>query len=796
MDNHTSYLDKTTIAMYKALFILLFSTVLSQGLFGQYTELKHADKFFELSDYRKAIESYKKVIKNNPHDIKSRARIAECYYMTHDYKLAEYWSNQLSNYDNVSSGSLLLYGKILMTNQKYEAAKVQFRKYSAYNSSTGKHFIKSCDLAKNILAEKPKYTIEPSEVNSNHADFGPTFYKNKIIYATCGKQALKSSLSSDLSWNSSNQLYSANTTSAGKLQASKPLGGDYSFKQKLNEGPVSFAQNGRYVAYTKNNFTSGTRVIPNKGTTLKLYFANVDAKTGEWTNTKAFPHNSDNYNVGYPSLSPDGKTLYFSSNLDDAKGYDIYVSYNKNGTWSRPKNLGNTINTLGNEISPFLEEGTLYFSSDYHHGLGGYDIFQSTQVNGRWDNVNNLGKLVNSSYDDIDFIYDSYNNIGFLTSNRKGGKGFEDIYRVKYAAQKIKFVVKDEYTKEPIRGADIKFLSFGNSSFKTDGNGVYTFSCPLGITVDVSASKIGYSNEKVRFTSTGNNIKDKTVSIYLASTNRNIDEYNGLVINALTGKNVSNAIISVKDLSSGKITKTTSKDDGSFMIALNKNTSYEITVDKWSYENNTKKINTSSTYIATLINSISIKPASKNVPVSKATSANKKSNTNNYQVQIGAFSKPDWKKLNALEKYGTLSYDIRNNIKVYKMGPYMTQWSAEQAKKKAIEMGYNDAFIIAPTTLAAKPKITPVNTSTPKTPIFRVQLGAYSNTKWFEKEKAQSCGNLLSEKTAKGVTIFYLGDYTTQFAASEALKKAKIKGFSNAFVVEMKDGKKTNQKGF
>ena len=126
----------------------------------------------------------------------------------------------------------------------------------------------------------------------------------------------------------------------------------------------------------------------------------------------------------------------------------------------------------------------------------------------------------------------------------------------------------------------------------------------------------------------------------------------------------------------------------------------------------------------------------------------------------------------------------------------MTQWSAEQAKKKAIEMGYNDAFIIPPTTLAAKPKATPVNTTTSKAPVFRVQLGAYSNTKWFEKEKAQSCGNLLSEKTVKGVTIFYLGDYTTQFAASEALKKAKIKGFSNAFVVEMKDGKKTNQKGF
>lgn len=165
---------------------------------------------------------------------------------------------------------------------------------------------------------------------------------------------------------------------------------------------------------------------------MSLYIA--DVVNGEWQNTKPFPYNGVDYATGFPSLTDDGNTLVFASNNSSTttggKGWDIYVSNFVNGEWSAPRNLGAPLNTSGNEITPFYSGADLYFSSDWHIGLGGFDVFRAQLANNDVTNIFHLGPGINSSYDDYGFIFNAQQNTGYLTSNRPGGRGNEDIWQV------------------------------------------------------------------------------------------------------------------------------------------------------------------------------------------------------------------------------------------------------------------------------------------------------------------------------------------------------------------------------
>ncbi len=125
-------------------------------------------------------------------------------------------------------------------------------------------------------------------------------------------------------------------------------------------------------------------------------------------------------------------TLYFfaSDREGGFGGWDLYLSYKEGTNWTKPINLGPAVNTPGDEITPYFDGLNLYFASDYHLGFGGFDVFMAEQGEGRWLKSTNLGQPVNSSTDDYGMIMDSYRNFGYMVSNRSGGKGLEDIYRV------------------------------------------------------------------------------------------------------------------------------------------------------------------------------------------------------------------------------------------------------------------------------------------------------------------------------------------------------------------------------
>jgi Tol biopolymer transport system component len=194
-----------------------------------------------------------------------------------------------------------------------------------------------------------------------------------------------------------------------------------------NEGPVSFSSNGRRVAFSRNKFISGTRQIAETGMNMSIYIADVEE--GTWKNVKAFPFNGSNYATGFPCLSPDGNKLIFASTQPGGfGGWDIYVSNLTSNGWSEPRNLGTPLNTPGNEVTPFFDGEDLYFSSDWHKGFGGLDVFRASLGREEITEVFHMGPGVNSPRDDYGFIFNTDDNIGYLTSTRSGGRGNEDIW--------------------------------------------------------------------------------------------------------------------------------------------------------------------------------------------------------------------------------------------------------------------------------------------------------------------------------------------------------------------------------
>ena len=418
-------------------FIIYLITGFTINVFAQQGK---ADRYFEELAYSKAIKYYKKAYKKDIENQLIVKRLAESYRLIQNLDEAEIWYAKLVDFADPDPFDIYYYAQVLKSLRNYEEALIWIEKYYRLTGN---------EWAKKHLSDM-NYHIRLSEnlhgcqiinmaTNSEEADFGPSFYKDYIIFAS----SRRSEESTDFvySWDENPylELYESEIRDDGELFNTQVL--TTNKKSNYHEGPASFSSTENIIYFTRNSWTnSGDTLVENN---LKIFKATIE--DGEWIDVESLSFNSDDYSCGHPTITSDGNRLYFISNKPDGfGGTDIYYSDKNGDDWSEPVNVGYNINTIGNEMFPFIHEnGTLYFASDGHLGLGGLDIFSAYKDSTEVYIVENLGAPINSSRDDFGYIVDKDETKGYFSSNRPGGQGDDDIYWFKREKLKLIGSVKD-----------------------------------------------------------------------------------------------------------------------------------------------------------------------------------------------------------------------------------------------------------------------------------------------------------------------------------------------------------------
>ncbi len=414
-----------------------------------------AQKQFDLKAYDLSIDNFKKELETNPDCNECKYMIAEAYRHQNNSIDAAIWFSQLENAKNVPQEFYYNYGQVLKKMGQYDKAQENFAMYQQFNPERGEHFSLSCDYAKVLLAEDEKFRLSLYKPSSDQADYGVGFFNDEIVFASFRNDFVRDYNRNDQSKINKNgsQLFKAKKGRIGKTANTDYLLPDNA--EKYNIGAISYAKSGKTCAYTKNNYTHAGMEIFADDQDMHIYIAEVD-QTGRMIFEQAFEYNEIGYSTGFPSLNYEGKAMYFASNRPGGfGGYDLYVSYLKDGIWTYPENLGDRINTEGNEITPFLQESNLYFATDYHHGMGGFDIFTSKVIDGEWDYPSNMGNGVNSPEDDFYPAFDEEANTLYLTSNRLGGRGEHDIYMAIKVVEHEVIVINPSFETEDVADAEI-----------------------------------------------------------------------------------------------------------------------------------------------------------------------------------------------------------------------------------------------------------------------------------------------------------------------------------------------------
>lgn len=388
-----------------------------------------ADKKFQEEAYVSALELYQKALSKGDTTGHILGGIAESYFKLNKYKQAEPFYNQLFQISEPDTARYYLqYADVLRASGQYNEAQKWVKKYRQKRPQAAiSQVFSSRDFVEKLKADSSRFKVTRLDINTKASDFGPAFYHDSIVFSSA--QEVNSKLiKQTYDWNEEPflNLYVAAWKGGSNLGTSGVLSEE--LITKYHEGPVDFVQDDKVLYYTRNNYlklgTDDKRV-----NRLKIYQAVWSGN--QWKQHKELSINGDEFSTGHPTLTDDGRTMYFSS--DRPGGYggpDIYVTHLTNDGWSEPENLGSKINTEGKEMFPFLHSnGTLYYSSNGKSGLGGLDIYVAYPEGSGFSKPENMGYPLNSSRDDFSFILADDNMNGFFSSNRTAATS-DDIYHV------------------------------------------------------------------------------------------------------------------------------------------------------------------------------------------------------------------------------------------------------------------------------------------------------------------------------------------------------------------------------
>ena len=491
------------------LFLLVLCSLTSKS-FAQKDAEKVANKKYEQYAYINAIKTYERIAKKGYKSVEMFKKLGNSYYFNAELELAGKWYDELfSITQDVEPEYFYRYSHTLKASGEYAKADAMLLKFSEKSGtdSRAKLFNLNRNYLYEIKANSGRFIIQDAGINTKYSEYGGAYYGNKLVFTSARDTGFLFQRKHKWSDQYFTKLYVAD------LISDTTLGTPVKFANKIripfHEATPIFTKDGQTMYFTQNNYLKGKKgKNAEKITLFKIYKAKLIDK--EWSNVEELPFDSDNYSVAHPALSPDEKTLYFASDMPGTKGQsDIFkCTIDSDGNYGIPENLGSKINTEGRESFPFVSaENEFYFASDGHPGLGGLDIFVvDIAKDGSFKKVKNIGESANSSDDDFGFLIDSQTRRGFLTSNREGGKGSDDIYQFIETKslrcnQELYGIITDLETGIILPNAkvslfDEKFKLL--NTFLSDNYGHYDFEVECGNDYYLRAEKLEYSTFEKR----------------------------------------------------------------------------------------------------------------------------------------------------------------------------------------------------------------------------------------------------------------------------------------------------------
>jgi len=513
----------------KKLYIL--SLVLSITFSFAQTNLKKADALFKNYSYADASKAYEEILQNiKSPSTQTLKNAADSYYFISDGRNALKWYKKLyeAQGNNLTDIYYLRYIQSLKAVMDYDEADKMTKEYLTKKGDQKEinRYVAQKKQLDSLAKARPLYAIKNLDINTSKSDFGATFFQDRIVF-TSARDTTKFS-EKLYTWN--NQPF-LNLYVAERNPADGSLFNETVFlpnvMTKYHEATATFDVYGKTIYYS-TNIVKKNKLVVDEAKVNNFQIIKGDIVNNKLENPQKVFFDSDEYSVGHPSLSEDGKWLFFASDMTGGYGETdlYYVKIAADGTMSSPVNLGAKINTLGNDLFPFFRNGKLYFSSDGHYGLGDLDVYESTFLaDGTFSEPKNLGAPINSNKDDFAYMIDGTDTFGYISSNRAEGKGDDDIYSFTKGKpvcnQNISGLAVDRKTKLPL--SDVTIMAYNSYSdilgeTKTNYEGKYAIVVPCGKVVKMIAAKPNYSSdEKIVETTNENEGEIKDINFELSN---------------------------------------------------------------------------------------------------------------------------------------------------------------------------------------------------------------------------------------------------------------------------------------
>lgn len=423
-------------------------------------DLKKGDEYFQGYEYLKARDIYLKLYKRGLRSPELYKRLGDSYFKTAEYDKAVKWYQKLFEEGiDIEPEYYFRYGQSLKATGHTEKGNKYVKQYyeMIHDNVRLRQLQKKANIIydRDIQLEYSTYEIDTlDKINTPYSEYSPYLYnKHTLIFTSNGHKPMgyKTYL-----WNGKpfTDLFVSHLKTPTEPSYPYPLPGNVN--SNYFEASVTISADGKTMYFSRTDYLNN-KLYVDENDVNKLKIFRAELINGKWKVIEKLPFCSDNFTYSHPALSPDGKRLYFASDMPGTYGEsDLwYVEIYEDNSYSYPQNLGPKINTSERESFPFVDkDNNLYFASDGQIGYGGLDIFVvPVKKDGSFGDVLNLGPPINTNRDDFSFYIDPDSNIGYFASNRPGGKGMDDIYAftktdyIKKGSEKEKIIARQDTIK-------------------------------------------------------------------------------------------------------------------------------------------------------------------------------------------------------------------------------------------------------------------------------------------------------------------------------------------------------------